>query len=109
MMTTTLVDVKDMGLTDEQKRQFAAWLADFAGQGDDLGEIDDRLMCITATRDEFDRYDGSAWSEAVGRFDDTLPAGEPVRHFDSVQVAEGRPRVTLAVADFGDVRAVYQL
>lgn len=96
-------DTQSMLLTQQQIELMSQFIADYNG-----GEPEDYVDSqIDATRDEFELYDGRAWTEANGRTDDDS-YGVPARHYESVQAIKGQTRTSLWVMDFGDYRAVYQ-
>ena len=73
-------------------------------------EWEDYRDWITETRDPMEAFDGRNWSEASGKITDD--GSDPrflkvdMIFFERVQVAKGRPRQNIAVADAGEVRLV---
>ena len=90
-------------LTEEQDRIMAKFIADYNGglPTDYIGESD-------GTRDDFCRYDGTAWREASEPVRETRE-GFPAIYFEKVQALRGQPRRQLWVIDFGEIRGIYQL
>ncbi len=91
-------------LTQQQIELMSRFIADYNG-GDPEDYTDE---AIDPTRDDFELFDGRAWTEAEGRTDDDS-YGVPARHYQSVQAHKGQRRTSLFVMDFGTHRAVYQM
>lgn len=92
--------------SEETLQAFRAAIAEQeTGYPEDYAEVS--LAAIETTRDPFASF-GTTWAKKSTEHLGLLSTGEPFCYWREVQAMPGQRRVTVAIADCGDFRLIYQ-